>query len=80
MYELDTLPHKAGSGSEQLSQVISGSCSNWVHTTTTEQCQLAAGSVWDVPREEDGEIANCFADGAEWEEVVYLDRPELREN
>ena len=49
VYELDTLRHKARHGLEQLSLVILCSCTNKSQTTTTEQCQVAAGSIWDGP-------------------------------
>ena len=50
VYELDTLRHKARHGLEQLSLVILSSCANKSQTTTAEQCQVAAGSIWDGPR------------------------------
>jgi hypothetical protein len=49
VYELDTSQHKARLGLEQLSLVILCSCTNKSQTTTTEQCQVAAGSIWDGP-------------------------------
>ena len=49
VYELDTLRHKARHGLEQLSLVILSSCANKSQTTSTEQCQVAAGSIWDGP-------------------------------
>ena len=58
VYELDTSQHKARLGLEQLSLVILCSCTNKSQTTTTEQCQVAAGSIWDGPRH----VATHFAD------------------
>jgi hypothetical protein len=49
VYELDTLRHKARQGLEQLSLVILRSCTNKSETTIPEQCQVAAGSIWDGP-------------------------------
>ena len=51
MYELDTLRHKARHGLEHLSLEIRSSCANKSQTTTTEQCQVAAGSICDGPAE-----------------------------
>src|SRR5512135_398310 len=51
VYELDTLWYKGRRGLEQLSLVILCSCVNKSQTNTTEQCQVAAGSNWDGPRE-----------------------------
>src|SRR6202171_4945262 len=50
VYELDTLRRKARQGLEQLSLVILCSCANKSQTITTEQCQVAAGSIWDGPK------------------------------
>src|SRR4051812_27228198 len=47
VYELDTLPRKAGDDSERFPPVIAGSCAYWVHAATTEHCQVAMGPVWD---------------------------------
>ena len=49
VYELDTLRHKASLVSAELCSVILGSYANKSQTTTTEQCQVATGSVWDDP-------------------------------
>jgi hypothetical protein len=49
VHKLDTLQNKARRGSEQLSLLIFGSCAHKSKTNTTEQCQHAAGAIWDGP-------------------------------
>lgn len=49
VHGIDTLQNKASCGSEQLSQEILNGCADKSQPTTTEQCQVDWGPVWDGP-------------------------------